>query len=64
MFLLQNSRRKCIPRIFVEYRDSALQHDHSMVHNLVDKVHRTSGYLGSILERLVLRVQSGKRGQK
>jgi len=57
----QNSRRQGVDRVVVQNGNSRLNNDRSGVEGTIDQMHRGSRDPGTVLERLPLRVQSGKR---
>src|SRR5918996_968665 len=64
VFLLQNSSRKCFDRVVVEDWDGALSDDRAAVERVVDEVDRASADRGAVIERLSLRVETGKQRQQ
>ncbi len=64
VLLLQDPCRQRLCSIVVDHRHCLLQNDHAVVDGLVDKVHRATGDLRPIFERLMLRIEPRKRRQQ
>ncbi len=64
MFLLENARRQAGSSSPAKHLHRPLQNDHSMIELLVDKVNRAAGNRDPILQRLALRIQTGKGGKQ
>ena len=64
MFLLQNAGRQRVFVVGVEHRNSLLHDDRAVVEFLVHKMHGAAGNFHSVSEGLLLRFESGKRGQQ
>jgi len=64
MFLSQDPPCQCMCIVALQYRNSFLHHDHSMVQAFIHKVNSAPRQLHSIGKCLLLRVQSRKRRQQ
>ena len=64
MLLDEDARRQRRHVVAVEHRHRRLRDDRPGVAALVDEVHGAAGDARAVVERLLLRVDAGKRGQQ
>ena len=64
MLLFQNAGRKRLHRVVIQHRHRRLHDDRAGVQVLIHEMHRAAGDLDAVFERLMLRIQAGKRRQQ
>ena len=64
MLLFQNPRRQCLNRVIRKHRDFSLRDDWAAIQSLIDKMNGAAAKFRAAVQRLLLRIKSGKRWQQ
>ena len=63
MLFLKDAGGKGLDRIVIQYAHDGLANDRAGIEALLDEMHRAAGNLYPVFQRLMLGIQTWKRGQ-